>query len=290
MFYRLVFILLVMLGLHGCTKQEHSLLTIATNEWIGYTPLFLAASERELEPLGFKLFTTVSLAQASEVFSIGKADLVTTTQYEYKLLNRQSDVKPIILLDISNGGDMILSNRTIDELKSSTQVEVYLEKDSINTELFEQFIKNNALSKARFKLNDMDQSSISSLKYRDDLPILIVTYTPYNFALIEKGFRQIASTRDINDLIVVDSICARVSVLQTGQHQLTALKKLIDRNIVRIQKDPKQIYAKVKNFLGDITYSDFQESLQYIQWLNHPTEKLLEKIKPMGYTEESLIR
>lgn len=227
----LVTLLLSLTLFFGCTKKEEPL-TIVTNTWIGYTPLYIAQENGELDKLNIKLLQTVSLAEATDLFSVGQGDIVTTTQHEYHILKQHIDIQPIILLDRSNGGDMILANRTIKQLKKEQKIEVYLEIDSINLELLDQFIQKNQIPKEHLHYIDMDQSSIQTLSNDQTKAMLIVTYTPYNAQLVKAGFQEIASTKNLDNLLVIDALCARNSILRTDQARLQKLKKIIDTNIL----------------------------------------------------------
>lgn len=282
-------LLFAFLLLTGCSEKSDKPIAIATNEWIGYTPLFLAASEQKLQPLGFKLIPSVSLAQASEIFIVGKADVVTTTQHECNLLKRHANVKPFALLDISYGGDMILANRTLSELNATDNITVYLEKDSINSELFDQFIENNHLPRDHFHLIDRDQSAISAISYDKNIPVLIVTYAPYNYALTRKGFFEIASTREMTQLIVVDALCTRTNRYEENKPKFVALKRLIDANIERIKKEPESVYEQVKSYLGNLSYQEFKEALSLIKWVNKPSENTLDSIEEIGYKRSDIL-
>lgn len=272
----------------GCTKKEEPL-TIVTNTWIGYTPLYIAQENGELEKLNIKLLQTVSLSEATELFSIGRGDVVTTTQHEFHILHQHIDIQPIILLDRSNGGDMILANRTTEQLKKVPKINVYLEIDSINLELLNQFIKKNGIPKEHLHYIDMDQSSIQTLSNDHNKATLIVTYTPYNTQLIKAGFQEIASTKSMDNLLVIDALLARTSVIATDKERLQKLKKIIDKNILFIQQHPKQAYTIVKSHLENISYTEFVESLHLIQWINKPDAHTLTNIESIGYKRQGLL-
>lgn len=287
--YSVIFTIFLLLSFTGCSKENKPLI-IATNQWIGYTPLFLAKKQGDLEKLNIKLYETVSLAEAFDIFSIGKADLVTTTQHECNLLKHITNIKPVILLDRSNGGDMILSNKTLLEIKKAKKVSVYLETNSINYEVLMQFISSHNLQRSKFELINMDQAEISTIKYTDKTPILLVTYTPYDHTLEQKGFQTIASTKDLDKLVVIDSLCAKQNVYENSFSKLQKLKKIIDQKILFIQQHPKEAYLLTKRNLGNLSYEEFIDSLQMIKWINSPSDELLNTIEPLGYSKESIIR
>jgi len=274
----------------GCVpKDQKKEIKIATNKWIGYAPLFLANENKELEKLHFRLIQNVSLAEAMEVFSIGKADIVTTTQHEYFALKRTGDISPIILLDRSDGGDMILSNRTIPQLKEAEKIDVYLEIDSINTELFKTFAKIYNIDQNRTVFHNQDQQRIQNVENDPQKPIIIVTYSPYDITLKKKGFRSIASTKDIDTIVVIDALCARDDIIWSYQPRLEALKKAIDSAVTTIQTNPHAAYGKIKKYLGNISYDEFEKSLSMIKWINKPSDKIMQVIEKMGYPKDTVL-
>ena len=279
--------------LNGCSSQQHRSdehIKIATNSWIGYAPLFYAKESGELDKLGFTLITYVSLAEAADVYNVGKADMVTTTQHEYHALKKMmGDVTPVILLDRSDGGDMILSNVSLETIKKASKIQVYLEVDSINTELLEEFLHKNGIDEKKLSIINEDQQTIQDVR-NTKTPILIVTYTPYDVPLKKKGFKEIASTRDVHELVVIDALCARKHIVTKYKKRLIALKQLIDKKIEQIEKDPKQSYEYVKKYLGDISYEDYLASLRSIEWINNPSDELLQIIEPMGYKQRDIIK
>ena len=59
------------------------------------------------------------------LYKAGNSDAYVGTQYEYNLLsNENKNLTPIMLFDKSNGGDVILSNISIEELlKTDKQID-----------------------------------------------------------------------------------------------------------------------------------------------------------------------
>ncbi|MFT7860179.1 MAG: hypothetical protein ABXS93_04495 [Sulfurimonas sp.] len=291
MFKQILFVLIASLFFIGCSSDNQHKIKIATNSWIGYAPLFYAYETGELKKLNIELITNVSLAEASEIFEMGKADLVTTTQHEYLSLKKSiTDITPVILIDRSDGGDMIMSNKTIDELNASKTIYTYLEIDSINSELLKSFLKKYRFKDKEFVHINKDQFQISALK-NEAKSMLIVTYSPYNTQLATNGFKELASTGDIDTLIVIDALCARRSLLDSDKERLKQLKIVIDQAIEKIQKDPKKVYGVIKKYLGNITYDEYKSSLKLIKWINkNPSKRLLKNIRELGYDKGVIIQ
>lgn len=291
MFKQLLLLSMVFFFL-GCTSNDKKELRIATNSWIGYAPLFYAKETGKLDKLNIKLVTNISLAEASEVFEVGKAELVTTTQHEYfSLKDSAMDILPVILIDRSNGGDMILSNQTLEKLQTAPTIYAYLESDSINNELLEAFLKQNHLTEQNIVFMNHNQLQISDLANEEYKAMVIVTYSPYNIKLESKGFKEVASTKDVNSLIVIDALCAKTSIYHSDKERLRELKLIIDEAIEEIEKDPKKVYKHVANYLDNISYEEYLNSLNLIKWINkNRSDELIKKLEDLGYKESDLIK
>ncbi|QOP41512.1 hypothetical protein [Sulfurimonas marina] len=292
MIKQFLFILFSLLLFSACSSEKQREIRIATNSWVGYSPLFYAKETGELDKLGIKLITNVSLAEASEIFEVGKADLVTTTQYEYLTLKEViQDVVPVILIDRSNGGDMILSNKTIDEINNAETIYAYLEIDSINSELLKSFIQTHHLENKQLIYTNKDQLQISDLENNEKNAMVVVTYAPYNTELEKRGFEEVASTKDINSLVVIDALCTKKAIYNSDKARLQQLKVQIDRAILEIEQNPQKAHKLIGKYLGNISYDEYVDAVKSIKWINkNPSQELLKKINKLGYEETILIQ
>lgn len=283
-------VLLFTLFFSACSNKTDKEIVISTNSWIGYAPLFYAYEKGYLEKLNIKIVNNASLAEAANVYSVGKADMVTTTQHEYNSLkNSMKDIYPVILLDRSNGGDMILSNFSIDKLHKSKKIDVYLEVDSINQEMIKDFIQNNHFDMDKFIFINKDQQQIQDVKYSTDKAKIVVTYTPYDLTLLKKGFHEIASTKELDSIIVIDALCATKDLLINHKARLTKLKHIIDKSIQEIQEDTRGSHKLIAKYLSNIEYLDYVKSFKNIKWINNPTPEFLKFIEKYDYTKKTLI-
>ena len=282
--------LFVVVLLSGCFDEKvEKTLKIVANSWIGYAPLFYAEEKGYLDKLNIKVLSVVSLGEAKDIYSIGKADIVATTQHEYKSLKKgDKNFIPIALLDRSNGGDMVLSNRTIDELKSAKKIFAYLEMDSINADILSDFLKYYDISKDKIVFKNRDQAQIDAIKYLD-VPTLIVTYIPYDYILKKRGYFSVASTKDKSSIFVVDSLCATKNTLKENKKRLEELKRIIDKSILEIVENKKASYKILAPYLNNLTFEEYKNAFNTIKWINNPSNKILNKIAKMGYKKDNLL-
>ncbi|MBN2816443.1 MAG: hypothetical protein JXQ67_07135 [Campylobacterales bacterium] len=283
-------LLLIAILLSACSSPTDKQLVLTTNSWIGYTPLFYANEKGYLDELNIKLITTVSLGESVNIFLVSKADMLTGTQHEYNLLNKEMhSVVPIMLLDRSDGGDMILSNKTLEELKKSEHIEVYLEVDSINKEIIENFIAYSKLDSEHMTFINKDQAQIQNLKYSTKKDILIVTYAPHNIELENTGFKELASTKNPKAILVIDALFTRKELLYEHQERLKRLQIILEKSIKEIMQDKATAHKLTQKYLNDISYKEFNELLNTIKWINKPSEELLDTINASSYPTGTLL-
>jgi len=247
----------------GCTEKKHRELRLAISPWIGYSPLYFAEEQGWLKEAGITLIHSTSLHETIHYFQASLVDAFVSTQYEAEILN--SKVMHLMPLDRSNGGDVLLSNRSLGTIKKSNNITTYLEIESINRLILDDFINKYKLPFTNFKLINKDQALVKQLLPRADEDMLIVTYEPYATMLRNKGFNQIASTRD-SDLFVLDSIYLHERVWKEQKDKAKHLKSLIKKAYVKLKENPEAYYKAVKSYLEEPTYEEFIQSLATIKW------------------------
>lgn len=287
-----IFLLFTIFIFTSCSIQENKKLKIATTSWIGYTPLLYAQEKGWLEPLNIKLLNVVSLSESMYLYKGNNADVYMGTQYEYNFLAQKIEsLIPIMLMNKSNGGDLVMSNFSVDELqKTEQEIDVYLEMDSINSILFEVFIKKYNLENKQINYINKDQAYISELKNINKATI-IVTYVPYNKILEKNGFKSLETTKNNYDLLVIDGMITTKETLNENKKTFLELKKLINKAIENLQNDPKEYYETIKDYLIDTNYEEFSESLNDIIWINkNIPEKIIENLSNNNFPTRDLIK
>ena len=289
-----VYALLVIVALFlGCSSAYDKKLKISVNAWVGYAPIFYAYDKGWLKPYNIDIISLTSLAESMYLYDAGNSDALTGTQYEYKELKKNHPaLTALMFFDRSYGGDMILCNLSLHALqKSSQEIDVYLEIDSVNSELIKDFIRYYHLEDKKLHFINREQSVISELSNNHpEKPTLIVTYAPYNIELQKRGFKTIASTRDGLTLTVIDALFATQKDIAEHEKQFKALKVQTDKAIEVLKNDPKEFYTHVKNYLDGISYEDFKATLLDIKWINQSIEPSLKKrIEAMGIALNGLI-
>jgi len=271
MLKKLALFLSALLLLSTCSQGDYAKLKISATTWMGYSPLFYAKEKGWLDGLNIKLLHVVSLSENMYLFQAGNADAYVGTQYEYSLLSETDPtLMPVMMFDRSYGGDIIMSNVSLAELQSTSEpIDAYLEMDSINSTLLEDFLSLYGLQDQKLNYINRDQAKLSALQSKDlSGPSLLITYTPYNIQLAKQGFKEIASTKDGLGLLVVDALFTREATLHQHRQQFEGLKQLVDDATEVLQRNPHEFYETVKPYMLGLSYEEFLRSLDDIIWIN----------------------
>ena len=290
----LVSLTFIAMMISSCSSlKDEKPIVVSTNAWIGYSPLFYAREMGWLKEANVELLSVVSLGENMHLYSSGASDVFTGTQHEFnKQRDEHPDLIPIMLFDQSNGGDAVMSNRTIEQLQKSTdEIEVYLEMDSINEELLKYFLNKNNISEDKLARKSRVQDEIQLLKNTDQSPpMIIVTYDPYNMTLAKNGFKEVASTKK-NDLFVVDAMYVSSKMYYDKKENFEKLNAIMEGSIAALQKNPKEFYQKVKPYLENPTYAEFTHMLGNIKWIHQkPSPQLQQQMEEIQFPTKDIMK
>ena len=283
--------LLIMIFFTSCSNEHPKQIKISATTWVGYTPLFYAKAKGWLKPLNIKLINVSSLAENMNVYKAKKSHAYVGTQFEYNYL-KDNDLIPIIMFDRSNGGDIIMSNSSIEELNNTkSKIDAYLEMNSINYTILKDFLKSNKLSEKKINYINQDQTQISVLQSKNlKNNTLVVTYAPYNIQLEKNGFTEIASTKNGLELLVIDAMFTSKKTFSQNQKQFKDLKILINRAIDDLHADPKMFYTTIKPYMLELSYEEFKHALDDIVWINKNLElDLKQRLEKSNFPIRNLI-
>ncbi len=267
LFVSAIFALLLLIG--GCqSKNSAQEIRISTNPWIGFTPFMYAEEKGWLKGSKFKFLWIVSLDENAALYEKGLSDGFTATQYEYFNFKEQTYLKPYFFIDRSSGADVILSNKSLSELKDSKEkIECYFELISVNKDIFNAFITENGLDKSKFVLKNSDQAKMAQLQAKNT-PMLLISYEPYASNIQKNGFKKISSTKELKSISVIDAIFIDERVMEGNEKEIKHLQEVFNRAVLALKSNPKEYYETIKGYLENQTYEEFINSLNGIEWVD----------------------
>lgn len=283
--------LISIIFLTSCVNDKKDKLRVVTSNWIGYTPLFYAREKGLLDKLNIQLLSVVSLSESLHTYKSKHADIFLGTQYEYEeAFKRDNQVVPIMLLNKSDGGDVVMTNLTLEEIKKEDkQIDVFLELSSVNSLVFDDFITKHNIKNKNFNYVNKDQSFIAQQKEFKN-PTIVISYNPYNITLEKNGLKTLETTKDNIEILIVDAMFTTNDILIKYKDELKELKKIIDIAIDDLEKDEKAYYDLIKDYLYDTSFEEFQQSLSNIKWINKNIDQnILDSLKEHNFPTKELL-
>lgn len=267
---------------------------ISTDVWIGSAPLYYAHAAGWLKEANIELLLADSIEDNQRIYDLNVSSLFTGTLHEYlRAKKKHPDLIPILIYDRSYGGDLILSNRTLDELKESKGgIDTYVEADTVGEEMIRYFLDDTNLSADRLNIIHRHLEEIVLLQNPPaSPPTLVVTYNPHDLLLKQQGFRKIADSKN-DRYLVVDAIYTSMETYRRDYDRLVLLKSAMERAHLIYQSDPHTFYTKIKPYLRDISYEEFREMGSNIRWIDQnrlpPNVRL--HLESSGLPTHTLIR
>ncbi len=233
----------------SCQPANEPPLRIGANVWVGYEVLFLA---RELD---LYLYNTVSLKELSastesmRAFWQGQLDIVALTLDEFLRLSEQVDDLQILLVtNISDGADKIISQPEITDLSELKGKRVAVEENTVGS-----YMLYHALQKAGLNINDLViiPSTINQhlQLMQSNSADAVVTFEPIAYKLQQLGFKNLLDSSQIEGKIV-DVLVSRKTLINERPE---AVSQLIDvywqaHNV--LVNDPQKAYPIIAQRLN----------------------------------------
>ncbi|BCD61014.1 NitT/TauT family transport system substrate-binding protein [Nitratiruptor sp. YY08-14] len=267
----------------GCTTKPEKETVISANSWIGYLPIAYAYEEGWLEPMNIRLKWTNSLSESVVLCKSNLCDGFFATQFELLSQKELKNMyKPCFFVDISYGADKILSNVPLQQLYKLHDIDAYLEVSSVNQALLEAFVREHNLT---LHLELIDGVQDGFIKEKFNRPSLVVTYEPYATILKKKGFIEVASSKTLHTVKIIDLFFSNLDKKYTE-----FIFRQFERAVSVLKKNPRKFYKVVKPYMDDgVTYQDFLASLKEVKWILHPSRELVEYIQRQGFDTKSLL-
>lgn len=265
-------------GSHTIQKLTQPQIRISSNPWVGFTPFMYAQEKGWLKNTPFRFLWFDSLSENQRLYERGFTQGFTATQYEMLRVKDHSHLTLAFLIDRSNGADAVLSNRSLEELRADpAPIRVFLERGSLQRDLFNAFVTENGLAGHAFDLVNTGQSNML-LQKPGPKPVILLSYAPYMTTLREQGFKVIASTRSLKSFAVIDGLFVNRDTLRSNRSDFIDLKKIFNRALEAMESDPKGFYETVHGYLEGETYAQFMASVHNIYWLNGPADAHILKL------------
>lgn len=192
--------------LAGCSPAPTPRLRIGTLTFPGYEPLFLARSLGKLDGKRVHLIEFPSAAEALLAFKNEAIDGLTVTLDDVlRLAQGGHEPRIVLMLDYSNGADMVLAKQGIENLDALRGKRVGVETNTLGTFMLGRALESQGMKFADILPISLRADRLEGAFHRGEVDA-VVTYEPFASRLIARGARSIfdssAMKEEIADVLV----------------------------------------------------------------------------------------
>ncbi len=241
---------------NGCTKQQEPLLRVASGAWIGYEPLYLARSLGYYDNKNIRLLEMPSASQASQALRNGMIEAACLTLDEMiALMQDGMDLRAVLVIDVSHGGDVLMASPGIDTLQSLRGKRVGVENVAVGAIMLDAALEAGELQAKDVTIVPLtiDEQADAYLAGKVDAT---VTYEPVRSKLLKAGAHVLFDSSQIPGRIV-DVLVVRAEIAAAHTQALKELLKGHFRAREYITSQPQDAEKRMAPRLGENALAQF---------------------------------
>jgi NitT/TauT family transport system substrate-binding protein len=235
-FIRLPVLLGFAVLLQSCDLEPKPLLRVGSAVWPGYEPIYLARSLGSFKNTTVKLVELPSATEVAHAFQNNIIEVAALTLDEtISLLQYNPDIRIILVMDSSNGGDALLAKPEITILANIKGKRIGVENTAAGA-----IILNSALTSANLTPTDIKLIPLTVDEHKDAYANgqidAIVTYEPVKSHLLSQGAIQLFSSSQIPNRII-DVLITRQNIINQQPEELkhVLVSYFKARNYIQLQ-------------------------------------------------------
>ncbi|MDH5611505.1 MAG: ABC transporter substrate-binding protein [Gammaproteobacteria bacterium] len=259
----------------ACVQQPDEPMRIASNDWLGYKPLYLAEKLELFKSSDIHLTELSSNSEVIRLFQNGLIDGAALTLDEALLLKQdEPDVVIVLVMDISNGGDAIIAHDEIADMQALRGKRVGLEKTALGA-----YMLTRALTLSNLDTNDISNISYEYSEHEEAFVNrkvdAIVTFEPTTSHLLKKGGHIIFDSRQIANEIIDVFVVRRTymekhldkisQLIYTWFDAINILETDRNRSIEALANISNLSIEQLITSLRGIHYPDYPENLRLFE-------------------------
>jgi len=214
----------------SCVTAPEPPLRVATNVWPGYESLYLARSLGLYDNSPIRLVEMNSASEVSHALRHGAVEAAAVTLDEALTLMQDGvGLRVVLVMDVSNGADVVLARPGIASLKGLKGKRVGVEDGAVGAVMLDAALHAAELSGKDIHLVPLTVDEHLAA-WRNNKVDALVTFEPVRTELMQQGAVDVFNSSQIPGRIV-DVLVVRASLIE--QHR-SALKKLISGHFLAL--------------------------------------------------------
>ncbi|SKB13238.1 conserved exported hypothetical protein [Planktothrix sp. PCC 11201] len=282
-FFSLGILICISLGiLISCFEQPITPLLVGVNNWPGFAPLYLAEQLGYYQNSSIHIVDYPSTTEVSSGLRSGNLQAGGMSIDETLILAETfPEVRAIMLIDVSNGADVILGKPELKTLADIKGKKVGVENTALGA-----YILSRGLDKAGLSLQDITVVSLGysehEAAFKQGEVDAVVTFEPVRSNLLATGAKVLFDSSKIPGE-VVDMLVVRQDILETQSKNLEQLVRGWFMALDYFKKEPENA-AEIMAKRGGITAKEFLSSLKLLSFFTP-----IENKKLLSQTDPSLV-
>lgn len=274
----IITVVICTLTLASCIKEPPPL-RVATNVWPGYETLYLARSLGYYDNTPIRLVDYPSGTEEVKAYRNGEIEVAgISIDQALALAATQPELRIVVVMDVSEGGDVILGKPEIPNLPAIKGKRVGVESTALGAFIITRALGQKGMSPKDVKIVSL-QVSEHERAFKNGLVDAVVTFGPARAKLLAAGAKVLFDSSQIPGEIV-DVLVVRAELITS---QLKALQALVNgrfRALEYLQKNPQDAVRRIAPRTG-VTPEQFLESLKGLRQPDlQENQRLLSRIEP----------
>jgi len=274
-FAALVFAIGLVGLLGGCMRSSEAPLRIGTNVWIGSEPLYLARQLGRLDPSTVQLVEYPSASEVLRAYRNQAIDgMVISLDELFGLAADGLDPKIILVVDVSNGADVVVGRGGMKSMRDLRGKSVAVESSALGA-----FVLSRALAVNEMQPSDVNVVHLESNEqpeaFAKGLVDGAVTFDPYRAQFLRAGAHTLFDSSQIPGEIV-DLLAVRADVIERRPKAVDALLSGWFSAIGYMARNPDDAARR----MGIRQQTTGEQFLQALRGIHVPTRE--ENVKMLG--------
>lgn len=257
-------LLLLLSTICSCAQEPQPPLRIGTNIWVGYEPLFLARELGYFDNTRIGLVEYTSSSESMRSMQNGTIDGAALTLDEVlQLLESGLELKVVLVMDVSHGGDAILARPDIPDLAGLKGRRVGYESTPLGAFMLTRALQSAGMTAADIKPVVLDVSSHESEFIKGHIDA-VVAYDPVRSRLLSAGAHTLFDSSQIPDEIV-DVLVVQGQIARQKPRQVEKLLESWFRALESLENEPSAA-AKIMSKRSQQSAEAFLSSLSGLRF------------------------
>lgn len=252
------------LPLAGCLEEPQPALRVASNQWLGYEPLYIAREQGLFTADQITLIEFTSASAIMRAMRNGNAEVAALTLDE--TLRLQADGLDLVILwpaDLSNGGDSLILHADKSLQPPWQHMRLGIEVDAVGQYFFYLLRQKLSLPEGLFSILPIPAGEHESAFLSGQVDA-VVTFEPMRSHLLRAGGIEAFSSRQLPGAIADVIVTTRHMVAQRLDHLRLLARAWFSARTMLVNRPPEVM----EHLAGrqKLTSSEIQAAMQGILW------------------------